>query len=305
MSHEYIQIEALLTEKIGLKKGSISSRQIAKALEIRRLACDVPSLSDYLPLLTSSSQEWEQLLDLIVVCETWFFRHREAFKFLGDYVKNEWLKKQSSSILKVLSLPCATGEEPYSIAMTLLEVGLKPEQFQIEAIDISPQALLKAKIAVYKEQSFREDYSLQKSRYFSPISQGYQLYPFVRATVQFKLGNLLELYLPTYKPYHIIFCRHLLIYLDLSARSRAIDVLERLLAPDGLLFVGSPEMSWFKPPRFQVINYPYAFVYQKGKKSLESKSSIPKTKVKPNKPSHVNFNQSYKPEKNYLRNRLF
>lgn len=257
------QIEALLKEKIGLKKDSISSRQMAKALENRRLACHMPDLASYLQFLQTSSQEWWELIDQIVVPETWFFRHREAFRFLQTYVKTEWLKKPSFPVLKILSLPCSTGEEPYSIAITLLESGLTPQQFKIDAIDISQRALEKAKKAVYGEYSFREDYFIEKSRYFHPTSASYQLQPFVRETVQFKQGNLLDLKLSTHKYYHIIFCRHLLIYLDLSARSRAIDVLEQLLAPNGLIFVGSPEISLLKPPRFKLINYPSAFVYQK------------------------------------------
>lgn len=306
MTNEQKQIETLLQEKIGLKKDSISSRQIAKALETRRLACNVPDLESYLRLLKTNLQEWWELLDLIVVPETWFFRHQEAFKFLHNYVKTEWLKRQCGtssapqpvSILKILSLPCSTGEEPYSIAMTLLDVGLTHEQFQIDAIDISHTSLQKAQKAIYGERSFREDSSVQKSRYFHRVSQSYQLCQLVRDTVEFKQGNLLDPRLPIQKSYHIIFCRHLLIYLDLSARSRAIDVLEQLLAQSGFLFVGSPETSLFKPPRFQAIDYPYAFVYQKGESEVKHRNK--KTGESFSKSSSIKLTQVQKNENKTL-----
>lgn len=263
MSNDTTKFEALIREKLGLKADSISSRQINKALQGRRVACGMPDLETYFHYLETNKQEWWELVDHIIVPETWFFRHREAFRFLQHYIKTEWLTQKLPPKLNLLSVPCSTGEEPYSLAITLLETGLTPKQFSIDAIDISHRGLQKAKKAIYSENSFRESEIPEKNRYFRRVLTEYHLCDAVREMVNFQQANLLDPLLNLHKSYHIIFCRHLLIYLDFSARNRAIDVLERLLIPPGFLFVGSPEITLFKPPRFEVVDYPYSFVYQK------------------------------------------
>src|SRR5919199_6211265 len=122
-------IEALLGKKIGLDASTIGSSKITRAIESRRLACGVPDLQSYLQLLQTSPQELEELIENVIVPETWFFRDRKPFDFLGRYVISEWLPNPKNRSLRILSLPCCTGEEPYSIAITLIEAGLPPTQF--------------------------------------------------------------------------------------------------------------------------------------------------------------------------------
>ncbi|NEP33259.1 MULTISPECIES: CheR family methyltransferase [unclassified Moorena] len=258
-------IEALLRKKIGLDGSTIGSRQIARAIETRRLACGLPDQQTYLQQLQTSPQELEALIETVVVLETWFFRDRKPFAFLSRYVISEWLPKPNHPILRVLSIPCSTGEEPYSIAMTLLDAGLTPNQFRVDAIDINKEALRKARRALYSRNSFRGNQLQQRKRYFKQTADGYELCQLVRNTVNFKHGNILE---PLGKPqsnYDIIFCRNLLIYLDKSARFRAIELLDRLLMPKGLLFVGSAETGVITTNRFVSVRYPFAFAYQKVK----------------------------------------
>ena len=128
-------IEALLRQKIGLDANSIGSRTIARAVEQRQIACGLPDRAAYLRHLQTVARELEELIETVVVPETWFFRDTEPFVYLNQYVRSEWLKA-NFSILRVLSVPCSTGEEPYSIAMTLLDSGLNPTQFCIDAVDV-------------------------------------------------------------------------------------------------------------------------------------------------------------------------
>ncbi|WP_424100480.1 CheR family methyltransferase [Moorena producens] len=258
-------IEALLRKKIGLDGSTIGSRQIARAIETRRLACGLPDQQTYLQKLQTSPQELEALIETVVVLETWFFRDKQPFGFLSRYLRSEWLPNPNHPILRVLSIPCSTGEEPYSIAMTLLDVGLTPNQFRIDAIDISKEALQKARRALYSRNSFRGNQLQQRKRYFKQTTDGYELCQLVRNTVNFKHGNILDPLGLAQSNYDIIFCRNLLIYLDKSARFRAIELLDRLLMPKGLLFVGSAETGVITTNRFVSVRYPFAFAYQKVK----------------------------------------
>ncbi|MGB7442030.1 MAG: CheR family methyltransferase [Coleofasciculaceae cyanobacterium] len=263
-------VEVWLRKKIGLEPNSIGSNQIARALRKRFLASGLADMHSYLRKLRTSIQEQEELIENIVVQETWFFRDRHPFNFLARHVSSEWLPNQPHSVLRVISVPCATGEEPYSIAMTLLEAGLKPNQFQINAADISKQAILKAKAAVYGKNSFRgENLDFQK-KYFQPTADGFRLCELVRNSVNFRQGNVLEpLFLSAQKPMHIIFCRNLLIYLEASARLSILEVLERSLINSGLLFVGSAEAGQITSNQLVSVRFPLSFAYRKVGKRKE------------------------------------
>ena len=266
-------IETILRQKIGLDASSIGSRTIARAVEQRRLACGLSDPTSYLYRLQTSARELEELIETVVVPETWFFRDKEPFVYLSQYVTTEWLKATPSSILRVLSAPCSTGEEPYSIAMTLLDSGLAPTQFCIDAVDISKRALLKAKQGIYSRRAFRGGGLEANQRYFQEVADGYEVRPFVRDTVKFIYGNLLKPGFLSEGKYHIIFCRNLLIYLDYAARSQAIQALDRALAPSGLFFVGAAETAQITAKHYTSIRHPFAFAYRK-----ENRAKVPNVK---------------------------
>ncbi len=257
------KIERLLKDKIGLAVSTIGSTKIARAIEKRRLDCGLPDLQTYWQRLQTSTQELEELIELVVVPETWFFRDRKPFIYLEHYLKSEWLSKRDSGILRLLSVPCSTGEEPYSIAMLLLNAGLTPDKFRIDAVDISKKALLRSSNAIYGKNSFRGEKLPNQERYFQQTADGYELSQLVRNTVNFMHGNLLESSFLNNKKYDIIFCRNLLIYFDSFTSSQAIDVLDRLLFSNGLLFVGSAETGTIPTDRFVSVRYPFSFAYQK------------------------------------------
>ncbi|MBO3458706.1 chemotaxis protein CheR [Aetokthonos hydrillicola Thurmond2011] len=257
------KIEALLKDKIGLEVGVIGSQKISLAIEKRRLACGLADLRSYLQRLQTSNQELEELIELVVVPETWFFRDHKPFTFLEHYVKSEWLPNQNDNILRVLSVPCSSGEEPYSISMVLLNAGITPEKFRIDAVDISKKALEKAQKAVYNKNSFRGQDLVERERYFQLTAESYQLSKLVRNTVNFIHGNILEPLFLANKKYDIIFCRNLLIYFDSSTASQVINILERLLTPKGVLFMGSAEASSIPNNRFVSVRYPFSFAYRK------------------------------------------
>lgn len=252
-------IEAMLRQKIGLDANSIGSNAIAYAIDQRRLCCGSPNLQDYYDRLKRSPKELTALIETVVVPETWFFRDREPFACLKQWIQTEW---RPTARLRLLSAPCSTGEEPYSIAMTLLEAGLSTEQFRIDAIDISQSALEKAQRAIYTKRSFRGITEIEP-KYFEPVDQRYRVRSHIRQTVQFTHENLIEPKLVLERQYDVIFCRNLLIYLEQDARSQVMNTLDRALIPSGLLFVGAAETPQVPLKRYQLVRYSGAFAYRK------------------------------------------
>ncbi|HEY9611646.1 CheR family methyltransferase [Allocoleopsis sp.] len=272
-------IEALLKDQIGLSANIIGSQEIARAVEKRQLACNLPDLPSYLQRLQTSTQERAELIELVIVPETWFFRDGEPFTFLAHYVTSEWLSTQSYRILRLLSLPCSSGEEPYSIAMTLLDAGLTPNQFCIDAVDISKKSLLKAQRAVYSRHSFRGNDLEFRERYFTKTGDEYQLCDLVKNAVNFMHGNLLEPnFLISNQPYDVIFCRNVLIYFDRSSREKSLRNLYQLLKPQGLLFVGHAETGQLSASQFDAVRHSFAFAYRKKDKQAENSQALKKTK---------------------------
>ncbi len=258
-----VKIATLLSQTIGLDPDVISSSRIARAAEQRRIGCKLPDLENYWPRLQTSPSELEQLIELLIVPETWFFRDGKPFDYLKTYVTSEWLPSPNRSKLQLLSVPSSTGEEPYSMAISLLEAGLQPQQFTIEAIDISHQSLAKARRGVYTKNSFRGDAWRERERYFEQTDKGYELSQPVRQLVDFQQGNVMTSLGLIQKQYHIIFCRNLLIYLQSAACSQVLAAIDRLLLPGGLLFVGGSETGKIVDRQYTSIRQPFTFAYRK------------------------------------------
>ncbi len=258
-------IEALLRQKIGLDALTVGSNTITRAVNRRMTDCGLTDASVYFAKLQTSATELEELIETVVIPETWFFRDREPFVFLSGYVVSEWLPKNPGKTLRVLSLPCSTGEEPYSIAIALLEAGLNPRNFSIDAADISKVALKKADRAVYGKNSFRDKNLDFRERYFTGLAGDlYQLNDLVRGKVNFIQGNILDSYfLVNQTPYDVIFCRNVLIYFDEAGRIQTVQLLNRLLQPAGILFLGHSESGQKLPTQFISVRHSLAFAYRK------------------------------------------
>lgn len=267
-------IESLLEKKIGLSAETIGSDTIGKAIQRRMSDCGIFDSKAYFDYLLTSEKEWDELIEMVVVPETWFFRNKESFAFLARYVRSEWLPTSKDQVLRILSLPCSTGEEPYSVAMTLMDTSLPKEigkdRFYIAAMDISNRALEKAKSGVYGEESFRGKNLSFRERYFDQTSHTsgkiskFIIKKSVSSMVHFKKGNLVDDEILIYeKQYDIILCRNVLIYLSSSGKKRAMHIIEQLLAKKGILFVGHVERPFVcdspEKDQFEWIRQPGVF----------------------------------------------
>jgi chemotaxis protein methyltransferase WspC len=275
------EVACRLRESIGLDPTVIGADVIHHAVRERMAGLGLSVLEDYAVLLRESDREMQELAEGVVVPETWFFRDQEPFAFLAHYASSEWLPARRPEVLRVISVPCSTGEEPYSIAMTLLGAGLTPSQFHIDAVDVSQRALKVAREAVYGKNSFRGENLGFRDRYFESKGDSFCLRDAVSRTVTFMHGNLLDrLFLSTAEPYHVVFCRNLLIYLAREARARILGALNRLLARPGLLFVGHAETLQVASEHLVEVKHPRAFAFRTREVAApQAPAVIPKSSV--------------------------
>ncbi|MDB6123935.1 MAG: methyltransferase [Pedosphaera sp.] len=257
------QIENLLKQTIGLHAPTIGSSLIGRAIRHRMQSHGLLRQGAYLRLLQQSPAELNALIEAVVIPETWFFREKEAFTALHR-MAGEWLATHSTGVLRLLSVPCSSGEEPYSIAITLLEAGVPQDRFQIDALDISTRALATAQRAVYGKNSFRGKELQFRDDYFKFAKDGYVLDPTIKKQVQFHRGNLLdENILKESASYDFVFCRNLLIYFDDATQANALRKLHGLLAGSGTLFVGSAEVMLASKHGFISTGLPAGFACRK------------------------------------------
>ena len=234
-------IEQALARWIGLDVSTIGRPAVQRAARSRMAALGLDASAAYAARLEADQQERDALVEEVVVAESWFFRDPQVFDFVARFALT--LAALPGRLpVRILSAPCAGGEEPYSIAMALLEAGLVPGQFRIDAVDVSRVALTRAAAGRYSANAFRNADLAFRDRWFTPQAGGNLLDDRVRTQVTFAHANLLD---PAFRadrePYDVVFCRNLLIYLDAEARGRVESTLDSLLLADGLLVLGAAE----------------------------------------------------------------
>lgn len=255
-------IASLLKEITGVDSAARGTSLLKSAVSARMKHTAVGNMDAYAKLVIDSGKELQALIDELMVTETWFFRDSEPFYYLLEYAQKEWLACTMNRPLRVLSVPCATGEEPYSIAMTLLQSGLDRNQFTVDAVDISLRAIRYAKRAVYGKHSFRGDTHLIQEQFLTKKKNGMSVQKVVCNAVSFKHKNFWDATLSE-QSYDIIFCRNLLIYFDKQTQSEAVQKLYQMMAPGGLLFVGHADGMCISKQQFNSIRRSGAFAYQK------------------------------------------
>ncbi|TDV54279.1 chemotaxis protein methyltransferase WspC [Pseudomonas graminis] len=235
---------AFLKDRIGLDVASVGEAIIERAVRQRCTLSRARDHDDYWHTLLVSADEQQALIEAVIVPETWFFRYPESFVTLGKLANARLSQLNGVRALRILSLPCSTGEEPYSIAMALFDAGLRGPQFSVDAVDISPLSIQRARQGVYGKNSFRGDQLGYRERFFSAVEEGYCLEERVRDQVRFQSGNLLDPAMPlAQSAYDFVFCRNLLIYFDVDTQRQGFEALKRMTRDDGVLFIGPAEGS--------------------------------------------------------------
>jgi chemotaxis protein methyltransferase WspC len=261
----------LLKETMGLDSASVGDATIESAVRMRMDSLGYKQREHYWERLHASDNELQELIEAVVVPETWFFRDQDAFTALARLISEEWLPNHPRAVLRLLSGPCCTGEEPYSMVMALLDAGVSRDRLQVDAVDISVRALARAKRGAYGTNSFRGENLTFRDRYFERTANGYCLEKSIRESVVFHYGNLLSTdFRAGSAPYDIIFCRNVLIYFDRNTQNKVMKSLDRLLAPSGFLFVGPSETFLAACSGFKSINQSMSFAFRKaGVRAME------------------------------------
>jgi len=236
---------------------------------------DYRDLSGFIEWLVSSPrsrQEIEILASHLTISETYFWREPRVFEALVKQILPELIRvrEKGERRLRIWSAGCASGEEPYSIAIALRRLLPVPEDWRITilATDINPGILSRAMAGVYGEWSFRGLHKRLKEEYFHRKEGGrFEILPEIRKMVTFAYLNLVEDLYPSplnnTNAMDLIFCRNVLMYFT---PERAVQVGQRLynsLVDGGWLMVGASELSQFTFPQFASVHFPGAIVYRR------------------------------------------
>lgn len=280
-------VEERLARGIGLDVHSLGSSLIGLAVRTRMKQRGIASPAAYLPLLDLEA-EWQALVEEIIVPETWFFRDRQPFLALAQWTVREWLPAHPFGVMRLISAPCSTGEEPYSIVMALLEAGAPPERFTVEAVDISETALAKARLGLYSRNSFRGPAQDYRENYFTRTAQGWQLADAVKSQVRFRHVNVLD---PSFarkdSQFDAVFCRNMMIYFDAPSRARLMERLHEMLAGDGRLFLGHAEGGIARGFGFEPLPLSMSFAFRKAAPGIVRPPSQPAAVAKAAVPKRV------------------
>jgi chemotaxis protein methyltransferase WspC len=256
-------IKELLKTTIGLNVSTVGVSNFERAVRQRMKVLNLGDVNVYASRLLSG-EELRELIDEVIVPETWFFRNPASFAALQDFITNTWKGKLLGRKLMVMSVPCSTGEEPYSIAIALEQAGMQPVEFQIDAFDVSQRLLTKAKRGVYGRHSFRNKDDDVREKYFDLVGGTFVLTDRIRNAVNFQHGNILDKYFGiNAQTYDVIFCRNLLIYFDRATQELAMAKLHRMLNDSGMLLIGHAEAPEFLRNNFARADYPRAFAFTK------------------------------------------
>lgn len=207
--------------------------------------------------------EWLRVMDAFSVQETYFWRESSQIDALVKRVVPEWFAHHAAP-LQIWSAACASGEEPYSIVIALLEAGLGHLPVEIHASDASEVALAKARAGIYRERSFRALAPALREKYFKSRPEGSQLDAEVISRVKFRRANLVDpAEIAGLASASVIFCRNVFIYFSVDAIRRVVGVFADRMAEPACLFVGSSESLLKITPAFELHEIDDAFVYKR------------------------------------------
>lgn len=253
-AEEFHRFRTLIYDESGIALNDQKQGLVASRLSKRVRQLGLTSFSQYYDQLISdaSREEFTQMLDLISTNKTDFFREPKHFDFLREQVLPSLARDKH---IRIWSSACSTGEEPYTIAITLYEGVSDPcsWNWKILASDLSTRVLAKAAAGVYDEDRFRDVPSDVLKRHFLR-GQGksvgkFKVKPNLASMIQFRRLNLMDEHFPIKSPLDVIFCRNVMIYFDRPTQEQLVNKFHRYLKPGGHLLIGHSEsLQWVNHP---------------------------------------------------------
>ncbi|HEX9859734.1 MAG TPA: protein-glutamate O-methyltransferase CheR [Nitrospirota bacterium] len=266
----FLLIRDFIRDYCGMYFDDNSKYLLERRLSRRVLLHQFKSFKDYYHFLTYDRRKEEELVEVIdslTTNETYFFREEVQLKaFIEEIIPDLVARKDGGRKLKIWSAGCSTGEEPYTIAMLLMEAGYdKKLDIEITGSDINQKVLAAARRGIYKRGSFRSstDYYVQK--YFKEDPPGnFKISDDVKKLVSFSYLNLFDPYkLSFLKDMDIIFCRNVIIYFNTASKKKLIGTFYDKLMPGGYLLLGHAESLMNISSSFELVHFKNDMVYRK------------------------------------------
>jgi chemotaxis protein methyltransferase CheR len=263
--HEFVTLRDLIRDRFGIWYDDQKRFLLLSRLSTRLAKRGIETYGAYVQFLRYDPRredEWTDLASVLSNNETYFFRERAQLKALASKILDEFL--QRSPRVRLWSAACSSGEEPYSLAMTLLETAKIPDaMLSIRATDISPRVLQLAGEGFYRALSFRATEPAMIQKWFRPQGDGFVVDERVKRLVSFARLNLLDgAAVAGEGPFDAIFCRNVLIYFDKPTQKRVVESFAKALRPGGYLFLGHAESLFHLTDLYDPIVGPDAIVYR-------------------------------------------
>lgn len=265
---EVARFRALILDRFGLEYAANRFDFLADLLEQRWSVSGLDGEIYLQQLSRQGAAELGELARRLTVNETFFFRNQSHFAALTERVMPALVARcEAARELNIFSAGCASGEEPYSLAVAAREAIPNIDAWRVEIVgaDLSPEMITRAKRGLYSQWSLRATPEALKSRYFTPEDKAFVLSPAVVNMVRFYEHNLLTADPRIWRPatYHLVLCRNVLMYLAPNRAREIVDRIAECLVPGGYLFLGHAETLRGVTQAFQLCQSHETFYYQK------------------------------------------
>ena len=244
--------------------------KLAKYVDTRSAKLNLENFRKYffkLRFEDKDGEEFQELMNGVTVNETYFYREKDQFEVLANKILPELHKKlPASKTIRILSSPCSTGEEPYSMILHIVEEGNIVEERDIEVvgIDIDSTVIEKAKAAKYTERSVHAIPKKVLSKWFNKNRTNYELCEDLHGSVDFKVANVFDkTQMRSLGKFDIIFSRNMLIYFDDASRKEVAMTFYDLLNPGGYVLLGHAEYMSRIVSVFKAKKIDNTLIYQK------------------------------------------
>ena len=239
---DFERIQALIYQRAGINLHDGKHAMVYSRLSRRLRETGHASFHDYLGWLQNhDGPEWQEFVNALTTNLTSFFREHHHFEILAKYLKT----RSVTGGWRIWCNAASTGEEPYSIAMTVMESLQARTAFQLVASDIDSKVLASAEKGVYRLESLKNVGEERLQRFFlrgTGANEGMvRVKPELRQAVQFVNVNLIKDGWPFQEPFDVVFCRNVMIYFDGATQRQVLQRIHRTMKPGGLLFAGHSE----------------------------------------------------------------
>jgi chemotaxis protein methyltransferase CheR len=259
----------LLSSKAGIDFGRMRETFLESRLRRRMREAGARSLYEYYRMVTAPGDargELQSLVDEVSIHETSFFRNPAQFETLEGTVLADRVStrlRDRRRRLYLWSAGCSTGQEPYSMAMSLFEHTVLPETWDVRlmATDISGHVLRQCRRAAYTAAQMEGVSAERRRRFFEKKGDTFTVRSWLRQRLEFQLGNLLDG--PPLVDLDVVFCRNVMIYFDRATQRRLGVMLARVVAPGGYLFLGHTETLTGLTDAFRMVSRPQGIAYQR------------------------------------------